>query len=313
MVQDIRRLGQKLSNWGRWGPDDERGTLNYVTPKKVQEATRLVRKGKIIRLGLNYDSDGPQEGHARRFNPIHTMFLDGGDSLLNESLLPGGMGFADDMVVMPLQCSTQWDALGHVFYDGKMYNDHSAGEVTSAGAKKNSIDRVCEGVISRGVLLDFPRYKGLQMLEPGYAIMPQDLDGCAAAEKVSIEGGDVLLVRTGWIQKLLVNKDKAAYRGAGRVPGLSYQCLEWVHQAQIAAVASDTRALEAVPSGLPDVTNPFHMVAIRDMGLLLGEIFNFEALAADCAQDGAYEFLFVGAPLPFTGAVGSPLNPLAVK
>ncbi len=310
-AQMVRQLGKKLSNWGKWGKDDQKGTLNYVTPQKVAQACGLVKTGKTTRLGLNYDSDGPQVG-GRRFNTIHMMTVDGGDATMGASTRVGGFQANDDVVMMPLQCATQWDALAHVGYDNLLYNGVSMSAVTSAGAAKNSIDRICDGIIARGVLLDVARYKGKQMLEPGYAITVADLEGCCKAEKVTMDSGDVILLRTGAIRKFAIDKDRMGF-AAMQQPGLSYKTLEWLHQKQVASVAADNRTVEVTPCETKDAFMPFHMVAIRDMGLLLGELFIFEALAEDCAKDGRYAFLFTGSPLPFTGGVGSPLNPLAVK
>jgi len=310
----IRETGKRLSNWGRWGANDQRGTLNHITPDAIRHAATLVKTGRLFRLGFNYDENGPQIGTVRgRINPIHTMLQHAGDAALASPPPPLGYGFTDDIVLMPLQCGTQWDGLAHVFYDGHIYNGFSSGEVLSAGAKKDGIEHISEGIIGRSVLLDIPRYKGLDSLPHGYAITQQDLDGCAEKEGVRFLGGDILLLRTGMIQSLLAGDRKTF--ATGSFAGLSFYTLEWLHRNRIAAIAVDNLAVEVRPSEFPDLklSTPFHLVAIRDMGLTLGEIFNFEALAASCQQDGIYEFMFSGTPLPITGGVGSPLNPIAIK
>lgn len=313
-VELIRETGKRLSNWGRWGADDQRGTLNHVSAESIRHAATLVKTGRLFRLGFNYDENGPQIGSVRgRINPIHTMLQHAGDAALATPAPLLGHGYTDDIVLLPLQCGTQWDGLAHVFYDGHIYNGFSTSEVLGGGAKKDGIEHICEGIIGRAVLLDIPRYKGLGALPRGYAITQQDLDGCAEKQQVKFRGGDILLLRTGMIQSLLAGDRKTF--ATGSFAGLSFYTLEWLHRNRIAAIAVDNLAVEVRPTEFPDMklSTPFHLVAIRDMGLTLGEIFNFEALAAHCQEDGVYEFMFSGTPLPITGGVGSPLNPIAIK
>ncbi len=302
----IRELGQRFSNWGRFGSDDERGTLNFITRERVRNACALPRSGQVISCALPFDARGPQNGALGRFNPEHTMLSTG------QQAMPGGLHYTDDAVRMPLQCGTQWDSLAHIFYDGKLYNGRDASLVTEAGAAANSIDRMAAGVVGRGVLLDLPRLRGQPWLDDGLALLPEDLDLCAERQGVTIESGDIVLVRTGRLGRALAEGHWGGYLG-GPTPGLSVRCLRWLFEREIAAVASDTSCVEVLPSEVPGCLLPLHMVAIRDMGLLLGEIFALDALASACGADGNYEFLFSAAPLPITGAVGSPINPLAIK
>jgi len=240
------------------------------------------------------------------------MLADGGDVLAGAQKLPGGFNYADDAITMPLQCGTQWDALAHVSYDGKMYNDRDVALVTSRGARANSIDQIADGVIGRGVLLDFPRYTSRDWLDDATRILPEDLDGCAEAAGVAIEPGDIVLVRTGMLKRC---RDGGSWEGycGGPAPGLSVHCARWIYEREIAAVATDTWGVEVRPNETPDCFQPLHMVSLRNTGVLLGEIFDLDPLAAACHEDGRYEFLFTAPPLPITGAVGSPINPLAVK
>jgi kynurenine formamidase len=312
-AQTIREWGERYSNWGRWGPDDQRGTLNFITRERVVAACGLAQTGRVISCALPFDENGPQTGRSGRHNPIHTMLADGGDALAgHQDHLPGGFNFADDSVTMPLQCGTHWDALSHVFYDGKMYNDRDVRLVTSQGARANSIDRIKDGVIGRGMLLDLPRYTRLPWLDDGTRITPADLDSCAEAFGVTIERGDIVLVRTGMMKRCLQQKSWEGYCG-GPAPGLSVHCARWIYEREIAAVATDTWGVEVRPNETKDCFQPLHMISLRNTGLLLGEIFALDDLADACAEDGNYSFLFVAPPLPITGAVGSPINPLAVK
>jgi kynurenine formamidase len=241
------------------------------------------------------------------------MLADGGDALSGaQDFLKGGFRYADDAVIMPLQCGTQWDALSHVFYDGRMYNDRDVRWITSRGALFNSIDQIRDGVCGRGVLLDLPRFRRVRWLENGTAILPEELDACAEAQGVAVDAGDIVLVRTGMIASCRDRNSWDGYCG-GPAPGLSLHCARWIYERSIAAVATDTWGVEVIPNETPDCFQPLHMVAIRNTGVLFGEIFALDALADACAEDGEYAFLFVAPPLPVTGAVGSPINPLAIK
>lgn len=307
----LDQLALQVRNWGKWGPDDELGTLNYITPDTIAAACRLATAGKVFALGIPLQRNGPQSGTRQRFNPIHTMFRDGGDQP-RDPLEAQGYGGSDDWIVMPLQCITQWDSLAHVFYKGKMYNGFDATLVTSSGAAKNSIDKTKDKLVSRGVLLDVARHKGVPALEPGYAITVDDLEGTAAAQQVEVQPGDILLIRTGHMSRYL-DRGSWNYFDLDDSPGVSVYTAAWMHGKQIAAVASDNYAVEVRPSELPPFRSPFHICAIPNMGLTLGEIFYLEDLAADCAADGRYAFLLVAPPLPVTNAVGTPINPYAIK
>ena len=309
----VRDWGRRYSNWGRWGEEDELGALNFITPERVLEATRLPRTGQIISCALNFDHKGPQSGSGPRHNPIHTMLMDGGDALAGaQDGIPGGFQYADDAITMPLQCGTQWDALAHVFYDGKMYNGRDIELVTSRGARKNSIEALKNGVVGRGVLLDVARFRDLLWLEDGTAIGPEELDACAEASGVVIESGDIVLVRTGMMTRCLAEDSWEGYCG-GPAPGLSVHCARWLYEREVAAVCSDTWGLEVLPNETVDCFQPLHMISLRNTGVLFGEIFHMDALADACAEDHHYSFLFTAPPLPITGAVGSPINPLAIR
>jgi kynurenine formamidase len=305
-VDYVRQMCQKLSNWGRWGDEDELGTMNYITPDKVLEASRLVRRGKAFCLAIPFDVDGPQRSGTSRFNPIHFMLRDGGD------VAAGVTSGTDDAVTMPLQCATQWDSLAHIFFEGKMYNNRGPELVTSMGAQKNSVTNYRDKIVSRAVLLDLPRYKSRPWLEEGEAIYTEDLDGCAAKQGVQIGRGDIVLIRTGQLALVRDRGSWGEYSG-GPAPGVSVTTAEWFHGKEIAAYATDTWGTEVIPNETEGVHQPLHRILIPYVGMLIGEIFDLEELAEDCAQDGVYEFMFVAPPLTITGAVGSPVNPQAIK
>ncbi|HEX8079883.1 MAG TPA: cyclase family protein [Jatrophihabitans sp.] len=303
-VEDFRTLGRRLSNWGRWGEQDERGTVNLITGERLAAAAQLVRRGRVFPLGIPLDENGPQSG--MRGNPIHLMSETGA-----EQVFPGGFRYADDYIFMPLQSSSQWDALAHVYYDDRMYNGFPAGDTTVKGAVRCSIDKQAAGIAGRGVLLDIAALKGVDWLEAGTVITPEDLDAACQAQGVTVLPGDILLFRTGWRRKFVQEGDAAAFM-AGE-PGLGQRCCEWLHERDVAAVGSDNWAIEVLPGESPDALLTVHMVLIRDMGMSLCEILDLDELAEDCHTDGCWEFLFVAPPLPISRAVGSPVNPLAIK
>jgi kynurenine formamidase len=309
---DIEAMAKRICNWGRWGPDDELGTLNFIGPEELKAAAALVRKGKSISLGLDFNFHGPQNtGWGNRFNPIHTMLATGTDAVAGNQ--DAGMcRYADDMVTMPLQCGTQWDALGHVFYGDKMWNGYDAKLVDSTGAKKNSIDKTRSKMVGRGVLLDVARFKGGDYLADGYGISSADLDACAKAQGVEIRRGDFVIVRTGQMQQRLSAGAWGTY-AAGDAPGLRFETAEWMHRREIAAICTDTWGCEVRPNEVIDAFQPWHWVVIPMLGITMGEIFNLQELADDCKEDGVYEFFFCAPSLPITGAVGSPINPIVVK
>ncbi len=307
----IQEAARKYRNWGKWGANDQLGTLNYITPAKVIESARMVRQGKVIALALPFDEKGPQTGAWGRVNPVHTFVLTGTDAAAGQQNMPHGIGAADDFISMFLQCGTQWDALAHIYDNGKMWNGYDAGLVTSHGAQRNGIEHMADQIVTRGVLLDIARFKGVDTLPSGYPITEQDLTECAAREKVTIGRGDAVLIRTGQLGH--GKRHGWGTFAAGDAPGLSFYTAGWLHRTEIAAIASDTWGCEVRPNELPDAFQPLHQVMIPNIGLLVGEIFDLEALSADCANDQVYEFMLVAPPLPITGAVGSPVNPQAIK
>lgn len=326
-LTDFRRVARDVSNWGRWGADDELGTLNFITAEKVADAAKLVRRGKVFPLGVDFGSSGPQGAFQFRHNPILVMTVDGGDANTLAQYGPGWernptaqqMGgylvdnlfrFNEDMVIMPLQAATQWDAVSHVYYEDKLYNGFSAGSVTSLGAYHCGIDKVdVKGITSRGVLLDLVRHRKAEVfLEQGNPITPEELDEVVRAQGVTIERGDIVLIRTGWWTRFLQTGNRTE-----PFSGLDWRCASWLHDHEVAAVASDNLQVEDLISGVDGVFLPLHLLCLRDMGLMLGEYWDLTALAADCAADGVYEFQLVAPPLRFVGAVGSPVNPIAIK
>ncbi len=311
-LKDIHAAAGRLTNWGRWGPEDEAGTLNNVSAQDIINAARLIRKGKSFSLALNFDNHGPQSGlWGNRFNPIHTMLATGVDAAAGRQEAIG-IRYADDMVTMPLQCGTQWDALGHIFFGEKMWNGYDAKLVDCNGAQKNGIEKVKDKMVGRGVLLDVARAKGVESLEDGYGISNAELDQCAAAQGVEIRKGDFVIVRTGHMERCLKSGQWGGYAG-GDSPGLRFETADWIHRKDVAAICADTWGCEVRPNESTEASQPWHWVVIPMIGISMGEIFYLKDLAEDCAQDRVYEFFFCAPPLPITKAVGSPVNPIAIK
>lgn len=303
--------GARLSNAGRWGDEDELGTWNLVTPEKVHAATATVARGKVFSLALPFGSDGP-DGPPGRPAPQHFLTLTGSDLLASESLHTPG--FADDWIVMNLSCSTQWDGFTHVFSEGTTYNNVGCEMVTArAGARRNSVSVLRERVVSRGVLLDIPRMFDRAWLEPGEAITSEHLDTCCASCGVEVAPGDVVLIRTGALAQVRERGDWGDYAGKGPQTGMSVKSAAWFAERDVAAVASDTWGFEVLPYETSDTVAPLHQILLSRCGITIGEMFDLEDLAVDCAQDRRFEFLFVAQPLPITGAVNAPVNPLAIK
>ncbi|MQA96879.1 MAG: cyclase family protein [Streptosporangiales bacterium] len=307
-MEDFRTIGRRLSNWGRWDSDgvrDERGTTNLLTPERIVAAAGLVTEGKVFDLGIPFGKGGPQPGGGR-INPVLLVSESGDDQDF-----PGAFHYADDYVFMPLQSASQWDGLAHVFYDDQLYNGFPTSAVSAHGARHCSIDKQAKGIVGRGVLIDVAADKGVDWLPAGEVITPDDLDGALARQGTELRPGDIVAVRTGWRRKFLADSDATSFM-AGE-PGLGLACCDWLHRHEVSAVCSDNWAIEALPGEVDGETLPVHLVLIRDMGMTLGEILDFEELATDCAADGRFAFFLCAPPIKFERAVGSPINPLAIK
>ncbi len=306
---ELRQLAAQVSNWGRWGDDDEVGTLNLIDDAAVSRGLAAARTGVRFSLAIRLDADGPQLGTIPgRINPLHTMVA------INTAYTgdPADFCASDDTMTLGLQACTHWDALAHVSYDGLLYNGFPAGTITAErGASRCGIHRIPH-VVTRAVLLDVARATGhAEGLPPGHAIRADDLDAAVELAGLHPEPGDAVLVRTGQMRHLRA-RDRQTYT-LGDQPGLTTGTVPWMRRHDVAAVATDTVAMEVYPCEDPAVLFPVHMLQLRDMGLLQGQNFDLEDLAAHCAGDGVYEMLLVANPEPVTGGAGAPVNPVAVK
>jgi len=309
---------EELNNWGKWGADDERGAANYMTPERIASAARLIRSGRTFSLAIPIDSNGPV--FPPRLPPHHTMTIAGVDYMAAPGSAPFGespIRFADDYLYMALQGSTQWDGLSHGWYGDSLYNGVPQSAIRSSqagGATKLGIENVKTAFVGRAVLIDVVRHKGGE-LPVGYTITRADLEGALKAQKSHVRRGDIVIVRTGVVPRWyeLDPAGRAAFF-AEPMAGLGSDTVPWIQEQEIAAIAADNIALERVPhETAPEMVVPLHGNLLRDLGVYIGEIWWLEELAEDCAQDGRYEFFLAAQPLHIPGAVGSPLNPIAIK
>ena len=283
-----------MSNWGRWGDADQRGTLNLLTAEHVVAAARLVKQGKVYSLAIPLDPKGP--------------IAPSRNSLWHRTTVTArpapAMSSVDDVIVMHTHGTTHVDALCHVFYDNQMYNGYPVDRsiAPTTGAAKNGVQNI-SSIVGRGVLLDVAGFRGVAHLGQHDAIAPEELDACAASEGVEIRQGDIVLIRTGWLSVFGV--DPALYDSGS--PGPSGAVAGWFKQHDLVAIGADNTAVEPYP---PPHDEPLrlHLDVIRNLGGYLLELVNLD----DLARDRAYEFLFVAAPLRLVNGIGSPLNPLAI-
>jgi kynurenine formamidase len=309
-------LADAPTNWGRWGPDDEIGCLNFLTADEVLRGVREVRSGKVFTLAVPVGNPSGDPVWPGRSGAVKLMTQDRSHYEAGKlKPLPGGLEYADDYINAFLQGSTQFDALGHTWYGDELYNGHPAAS-TTGGMAKCGVDKIAErGVVGRGVLVDMARHRGKDWLESGETFGVDDLEDAAREQGVAIEPHDNLLIRTGWLTLFYEEGADAFYGDAFVEPGLRYspELVNWFKDREIVSLSTDTIANEVTMD--PDTGNALtlHAALMRNLGLLFSEICSFDELAADCAEDGRWSFLYVGAPLKIVGGTGAPVNPVAVK
>ena len=307
-LQEFNQIFESVKNWGRWGPDDQVGTLNYITPETVRDAAGLVKTGRRVSLGLPINKEaGPDNPHQAIHFITQGHDVDIGSSGVRFALDFMGMAFHGD-------CHTHVDALCHISYRGLTYNGKPAEEVvTSMGATTQDITAYREGVVGKGVLLDIPRLRDVKWLEPGDAVTRAELEACEKAQKVRLGEGDIMVFRTGHHRRRLELGPWSASpppKGEGKA-GLHVDAIPWMHERKIAAFLPDGDG-EAVPSLVEGVAYPIHPLQIVAMGMLASDSLQFEDLVRACEEEGRYEFMVVGLPLLLPGGTGSPWNPIAI-
>ena len=289
----------ELSNWGRWGEDDQLGALNLITPEKRVQAAALVRQGVSVSLARNAETE---------------KAVDNPDPFLFEMTATGvdatpEFPFSVDRysVLYHGYAHTHMDSIGHMFYKGKMFNGHSKNEITQEGSKRYGIEGMKNGIFTRGVLMDIPRLKGVPYLEPGTAIYPEDLDAWEKKAGVKVSSGDVVFIRTG---RWKLRDEKGPWSPSEKAAGLFASCAKWLKERDAAMLGSDA-ASEVAPSGVDGVPQPIHQLVLIAMGMPIFDNCDLEALGEEAARQKRWEFLVTAAPLPVVGGTGSPLNPIA--
>jgi len=322
------------SNWGRWGDDDELGALNYLTSDETLRGIDAVESGESFTLGLPVFGPRGKPAVPTRSLPQHHMRVDKADyevgkaggpptqerikfEGLSESAVAaysrtGGLEIAEDSAYMSLHDGTHIDALAHAWYDDQLYNGVDA-NTTTGGLEHGSVSRIGEhGILGRGVLLDLPRHRGVGSLDPGERIALPELRECADEQGVSIRDRDVLVLRTGWVERYY--EEGPAGIDPYDEPGLTAdeEVLEWFQEREIPLLGTDTLRNEQTISEETGTFIPLHAAFLRDLGIVMNELLKLDRLAATCADREKYDFLFVALPLKLEGATGSPVNPVAV-
>jgi kynurenine formamidase len=305
----VREYLKTLSNWGRWGSEDELGTINLITPAKRQAAARLVTRGESVTCARPIGTDITPD---TTFQPMRFMVDsgEGRDTASPERALQrrGASEFIG--MVFHGYTITHVDAPSHYFWDGRLYNGRSCDAVTSReGATVNSVEVLRDGVVSRGILLDVARTRGVRWLEAGVGVMPEDLEAAEEAAGVRVEPGDILLVRTGYYGRRLAEGPVHPLQAGN--PALHAACCPWLRERGVAMIGTDTHN-DLHPAPYPSMGNSFHVVCLVAMGLWLIDNANLEDLAQTAARLNRWEFLLTIAPLRLKGVTGSPVNPIAV-
>ena len=315
----VPALGELLadapSNWGKWGPDDEVGSLNYLGPEQVLAAVGLVTSGKTFTLQRLIGDPKGDPVWPGRTPAERTQILDESnwDEGAGGPAYPGGLHYADDKINAFLQGSTQYDALGHVWFDGKIWNGYDA-RTTIGGLAKASVEPIAQrGIVGRAVLLDMARFRGKDNLAAAETFTHEDLLACATAQGITIEKRDILIIRTNFL-KLFFELGDAFYEGFCE-PGLVYspELVQWFQDMEIPNLVTDTIANEVTTDPNNGVALVLHNALMRNLGVTLTEIADLELLAEDCAADKQYAFLYVAAPLKVAKGSGSPVNPVVIK
>jgi kynurenine formamidase len=301
-ADEFNALFQALSDWGRWGEDDERGALHHLKPERVATAAGLVRDGVTVTLSLPVPTArGPSHPEPAE----HRMTM-----LFDTDIGSGSVRFAKDYIGLDYHTDghSHIDAFCHVAYEGALYNGKPQDAVTSAGAAADAIEVLKDGLVGRGVLLDIPRVRGVPWLEPGEHIFRDDLEAAAREEGVTLGAGDILLVRTGHARRL---SELGAWDTASAKAGLHPTAMPLIAERRIAALGCDGNS-DTAPSTTDGVAFPIHVLALNAMGVHLLDYLQFEDLRVASEQTGRWAFFFVAAPLRIPDGTGSPINPIAV-
>ena len=292
-AEEFDALFQEVSNAGRWGPDDERGTANLITPDKVREAAALVQSGITVSLAHNPMPDEAVDNPDAAFN--HTM----SESLTSDTYEFTYHGYGISHI----------DSLCHFAYKDMFYNNvPRSASSPEEGCTKNGISNLQQGIVTRGILLDIPRLKGVPYLEPATPIYIEDIEAWEEQAGVTVGSGDVIFIRTGrWARRAA----EGPWQVSGNSAGIHASVVRWIHERDVAFVGSDA-ATDVQPSLVEDVTQPVHTLLIAALGTDIFDNMDLEALAETAAAENRWEFMLTAGPIPVIGGTGSPLNPIAI-
>lgn len=300
--QEVLSYFERLSNWGRWGAEDRLGTLNLITPEKALQGCASVQQGRVVSCARAIDFATRPRGIEEPVAPLHLMQATG-------EAAAEGDGFTSDWVGLPLHglSLTHLDAHAHALWNGRTYNDQPASAITAArGAGSGPVHLAAQGVVSRGVLLDVARARGVEALSAGARVSAQDLSAAERLAEVELQPGDVALVRTGSTPPANV-----PLQAEVPVSGLTASALPWLRERDVAVLMTDT-GTDALPSPYARLSAPVHSVAIVAIGLWIVDNCLLDALAEACAEARRWSFLLMLAPLALKRCTGSPVNPIAV-
>jgi len=294
----LDRWMQELSNWGRWGKADQLGTVNLITAAKRKSAAALVKEGFTVSLSSDVETTKSADNP---FPFVQEMIATGSDS--------------NPMFGMDIYSTryhgkvlTHLDALSHMFYQGKMYNGYSQEQVTRQGAQQLAVSAYKDGLVSRGILMDIPRLKGVKYLELSTPIYPADLNAWEKQAGLKVGSGDIVFIRTGrWARRA----EKGPWDTEQAAAGMHATCARWFHQRDVAMVGSDTHG-ELMPPTVEGVPFPMHQLLLIAMGTPMFDNCDLEPLSAAAAARHRWEFLLTAAPLAVPKGTGSPLNPIAI-
>ena len=307
--KEVLEYLKQCNNWGRWGADDQLGTINYLTPEMRKQAAALVREGESVTCSRPIPTRGMEPDFSTP--PMHYMAASGERWVgrkTEEHQLQGATDFFG--LVFHGFAVTHVDSLAHIFRDGELYNGFPGDKVSTAeGATVHSVELLHNGVVGRGILLDIPKIRGVKWLERGQGVFPEDLEAAEKACGVKVRTGDILLTRFGVMRQR--NEEGPSAEVFEKRAGFHAACAPWFHERQISALGSDG-AQDLFPSGYPKLRAPLHQVGIVAMGLWLIDNCNLEELAAACERYQRWEFMLTLSPLRIVNGTGSPVNPLAI-
>ena len=294
---DVDGWMESLSNWGRWGPDDQLGAINLITPETRLAAAKLVQKGVSVSLARDVEKDAVVDNPRPFLHKMLNVGLDNPSQFVSDDYQVSYHGYAH----------THMDSLCHMAYEGKMYNGFPQADVVASGAPKLAVTNFKQGIFARAVLMDIPRLKGVKWLEPGTPIYPADLDAWEKQAGFSTRGGDIVLIRTGrWAKR----DSDGPWDVSSKSAGLHASSAKWLRERDAAILGSDA-ASDVSPSMVQGVAQPIHQLVIIAMGMPIFDNLDLEAVAEEAARQNRWEFLVTAAPLAVGGGTGSPFNPIA--